>query len=101
MSTAAQTKAVKNYRQRLAQRGLGCFEVKGLLADRTLIRALAQRLAEENSDTSQSLRTSLAHSISPKPPRKGHILAALLGSPLAGTDLNLTREETTGRVIDL
>jgi hypothetical protein len=101
MSTAAQTNALKNYRRRLAQRGLGRFEVKGLLADRTLIRALAQRLAEDNSDTSQNLRTSLARSISPKPPRKGHILAALLGSPLAGTDLNLTREETTGRVIDL
>jgi hypothetical protein len=101
MSTPAQTNAVKNYRQRLTQRGLGRFEVKGLLADRALIRALAQRLAEDNSEANKSLRMSLARCISPKPPQRGHILAALLSSPLAGTNLNFTREETSGRVVDL
>ena len=51
MSSTAQTQALKNYRQRLGQRGMARFEVMGLIADRMLIRTLARRLAEDNTDT--------------------------------------------------
>jgi hypothetical protein len=43
MSSTAQKQALKNYRQRLGERGMARFEVMGLLADRALIRAVARR----------------------------------------------------------
>jgi hypothetical protein len=101
MNTSAQINALKNYRQRLSQRGMGRFEVKGLIADRPLIRAIAARLAEDNSEEVRNLRTSLCRSISPEPASTGRILAALRRSPLVGADLDIARDDSTGRVIDL
>lgn len=101
MSTTAQIKALKNYRQRLSQRGMGRFEVKGLIADRPLIRAIAARLAEDHSEDVHKLRTSLRRSISPEPANTGRILSALRRSPLVGADLDIARDNSTGRVIDL
>src|SRR5205823_9061005 len=46
MSNTSQKRAIKNYRNRLHQRGMARFEVLGLDADRDLIRSLARRLAE-------------------------------------------------------
>ena len=59
MNTTAQMNALKNYRQRLSERGMGRFEVKGLVSDRPLIRAIAARLAEDDSEDVRNLRTSL------------------------------------------
>jgi hypothetical protein len=76
------------------------FEVLGLDADRELIRALARRLAE-NDAGAERLRREYASTMAGEPPRRGGILAALRRSPLVGLELNLEREETSGRTVDL
>jgi hypothetical protein len=50
MSSASQKRALKNYRDRLCERGMARFEVLGRDADRDLIRSLARRLAEDGPD---------------------------------------------------
>jgi hypothetical protein len=50
MSSSAQKKAIRNYRDRLTQRGIARFEVQALEADRELIRLLARRLADDGPD---------------------------------------------------
>jgi len=72
-----------------------------LIADRPLIRAIASRLAESNSEEVRSLRTSLCLSISPEPASTGRILSALRKSPLVGADLDIARDDSTGRAINL
>ena len=49
MSNTSQRRALKNYRDRLVERGMARFEVVGLGADRALIRSLARQLAENLS----------------------------------------------------
>jgi len=98
MGTPSQTRALKNYRKRLNQRGMARFEVLGLAADRELIRAVARRLAENAPDAAQ-MRASLQQCTASEPRAKGGILAMLRSWPLA--DLDLTRPYTEGREIDL
>lgn len=100
MADSAQKRALDNYRRRLAKQGLARFEVLGLDADRDLIRAVAKRLAANDTQAAH-LRADLRHNVAPEPAKKGGILAALRRSPLVGADLDLTRERTTGRRIDL
>jgi hypothetical protein len=100
MSDTAQKKALRNYRRRLAKRGMARFEVLGLDADRDLIRSLAKRLAEDDPDAVRS-RAAVSRTIAGEPPKKGGILAALRRSPLVGADLDLTRSHEPGRKIDL
>jgi hypothetical protein len=100
MSNTAQKRALRNYRNRLVKRGMARFEVLGLDADRDLIRSLAKRLAEDDSDAVR-IRAAVSRTIAGEPPRKGGIVAALRRSPLVGTNLNLARPHETGRKIDL
>jgi hypothetical protein len=100
MGDTSQKRALKNYRKRLSQRGMARFEVLGLDADRELIRLLAKRLADNGPD-SVRIRAAVGRTLSGEPPRKGGILQALRGSPLVGADLNLKREITAGRKVDL
>ena len=100
MSTPSQKRALKNYRKRLRERGVGRFEVLGLDADRELIRSLARRLAENGSDTARICAT-VRQTISGEPPKRGGILDALRRSPLVGADLDLGRPVTHGRKFDL
>lgn len=100
MSNAAQRRALKNYRDRLIERGMARFEVVGLGADRSLIRSLARQLAENGPEASH-LRTVVNQSIGASPPRKGGILAALRRSPLVGAELDVARAVTHGRAVDL
>jgi hypothetical protein len=100
VSETAQKRAVKNYRNRLVERGLARFEVLGREADRELIRSLARRLAEEGAEASQ-LRAVVSHAIGSEPPKKGGILAALRRSPLVGADLDFSRRLDLGRKVDL
>jgi len=100
MPSAAQKKAIRNYRSRLSRRGMARFEVLGLEADRELIRTLARRLAE-NGHEAQETRAAVKKVISGEPPRKGGIVAALRRSPLVGADLDLVRPRETGRKIRL
>jgi len=96
----SQKRAIQNYRSRLSERGLTRFEVLGLGGDRTLIRSLARRLAEEGPEASR-LRAAVSQSITGAPPKKGGILAALRRSPLVGADLNLNRTHEKGRKVEI
>ena len=96
----AQKRALQKYRDRLSERGLARFEVLGLEKDRDLIRSLARKLAD-NGDEAARLRAEVERSVGDAPRRKGGVLAWLRRSPLVGADLDLSREEISGRVIDL
>ncbi len=100
MSTPSQSRALRNYRKRLHERGVGRFEVLGLDADRDLIRSLARRLAENDTDAAR-IRAAVRRTISGEPPSKGGILEALRRSPLVGADLDITRPVTRSRKVDL
>lgn len=100
MSGASQKRALKTYRERLSQKGLARFEVLGLNGDRDLIRTLARKLAEEGAEAGR-LRTTLSRTIGGDPPPRGGILAALRRSPLVGAELELARDVTPGRKVDL
>jgi hypothetical protein len=101
MSSTAQKRAIKNYRNRLAKRGMARFEVVALDTDRKLIRSLAKRLAEKNSDAPR-LRAAVRGAIAGRPGKEnGGILAALRRSPLVGVELDVKRSVTRGRRVDM
>ncbi|HEX9465866.1 MAG TPA: hypothetical protein VGB82_24975 [Alphaproteobacteria bacterium] len=100
MTDTSQKRALKNYRKRLNKRGMARLEVLGLDVDRQLIRSLAKRLAENDSDAKR-IRTTVSRTIHGEVPEKGRILAALRRSPLVGADLEVTRSVTYGRKVDL
>ena|SRR5215469_15733959 len=99
MSTTPQKRALRNYRRRLKQRGMGRFEILGLDADRELIRFLAKRLIEDDG-RAKRIRATLRRLVASEQPRGG-ILAALRRSPLVGAELDLRRSTTPGRAVDL
>jgi hypothetical protein len=97
MPSNSQRRAIEAHRNRLAERGLGRFEVRGLEIDKELIRGIARRLAT-NDEEAGALRTDLARRVSEgEPSRIGGVLATLRRSPLVGAELDLLREETPGR----
>lgn len=100
MSNISQKRALKNYRERLYERGLSRFEVLGLDTERGLIRSFAKRLAASGSDASR-LRATVSRTISGDTAKKGGILEALRGSPAEGADLDLARPVTNGRKVKL
>jgi len=100
VANTAQKKALRNYRTRLAKRGIARFEVLGLDADRDLIRSLAKRLAEDDTEAAR-IRAAVRQTMGGEPPRKGGILAALRRSPMVGADLTLARSHDAGRKVDL
>ena len=95
----SQTRAIRNYRSRLGERGLARFEALGRDADRASIRAFARRLAE---DTPQALelRATVGRTMAGDPPKAGGILAALRRSPLVGADLDVDPAREAVRVVD-
>jgi hypothetical protein len=99
VSTTPQKRALKNYRRRLEERGIARFEILGLNADRELIRSLAKRLSEGDADA-RRIRATLQRIVGSESP-KGGILAALRRSPLVGAELDLERQVTHGRSLDL
>ncbi len=101
MPSNSQRRAIEAHRRRLAERGLGRFEVRGLETDKELIRGIARRLAAGDA-AAGVLRADLAQRVADGGlPRTGGILAALRRSPLVGVDLDLSREETAGRDVGL
>ena len=100
MSSAAQAQALKNYRKRLAKRGMARFEVLGLATDRELVRAVAKRLAED-SPVAAEMRAKLSEKVAPDTRKKGGLLKMLRSSPLMGIDLNVTRRRVEARKVDL
>src|SRR3546814_7323545 len=99
MSDTSQKRAIKNYRNRLVERGMARFEVLGRDADRELIRTFAKRLAEEGPEA-ERLRAAVSQGIA-RQPRKGGILEALRRSPLVGADAVPARPLEPGRKLDL
>ena len=100
MGNAAQTRATRNYRERLTQRGFTRFEIMALETDRDLIRSLARRLAEEGPEAEQ-VRAVVKTVVAGEPPKPGGILSALRRSPLIGANLDLSRAREEGRKIEL
>jgi hypothetical protein len=100
MNMTPQKRALKNYRKRLAGRGMARFEVLGLDADRDLIRSLARRLAGGDFDSAQ-IRATLRRTIAADQPKTGGIVSALRRSPLVGADLDLRRLSAIARKVDL
>ena len=100
MTQASQRRAVANNRRRLKDRGMARFEVRGLEADKELVRKLAKRLAADDADA-QRLRAEMAGRVGSGEPRRGGIWAALRRSPAVGADLDLTREIVPERDVDL
>lgn len=98
MSSAAQKRAIHNYRARLTQRGYKRFEVMALESDRELI--LARQLAEEGPEADQA-RQAVKALVAGEPPKVGGILSALRRSPLVGADIDLSRPREEGRKVDL
>lgn len=100
MNNNSQKRALKNYRNRLNERGLSRFEVLGLDTDRGLIRSLAKRLSASGTDATR-IRATVSRTISGDTTKKGRILEALRRSPLVGSDLDFTRPVTGGRKVKL
>ena len=100
MSDTSQKRAIKNYRNRLVERGMARFEVLGRDSDRELIRTFAKRLAEDGPKA-ERLRAAVSQGIAGQRPRKGGILEALRRSPLVGADAVPARPFEPGRKVDL
>ena len=100
MTNAAQQRATKNYRARLADRGLKRFEVMARGFDREPLRTLARRLTEDGPEADQT-RAAIKALIADEPTKQGGILAALRRSPLVGIDIELARPRVEGRRFDL
>jgi hypothetical protein len=97
---SSQKRALQNYRKRLNARGMARFEVLGLAGDRALVRALARRLAENDTDAGR-IRATVRQAVSGEAPKKGGILDALRRSPLVGADLDVRRPAMHGRKVEL
>ena len=100
MTNPSQKRAIRNYRNRLSERGMARFEVLALDADRELIRSLARRLANGGPEAAD-IRAAVRRSIAGASARKGGILDALRRSPLVGADLDYVRPRETGRKVEL
>lgn len=100
MSSPSQKRALDEYRRRLGERGMVRFEVLGRSIDRDLIRTLARRMAQDDSEADR-LRSEVSRTVAGEPARRGGVLAALRRSPLVGVELDLTRDKTAGRDVEL
>lgn len=100
MSDGAQQRATRNYRARLARRGVQRFEIMALESDRELIRALARQLAEEGAQA-EHVRETVRALVTGEPRESGGILSALRRSPLVGAELDLSRARDPGRKVRL
>jgi len=100
MTETSQARALKNYRKRLSRRGLSRFEVLAPDADRALIRHLAKCLAENGAEAVR-LREALTAGLPGAARKKGGIFAALRRSPLVGEEMQVARDRSSGRKIDL
>jgi hypothetical protein len=97
---ASQKRAVAEHRRRLGEQGIERYEVRGSPKDKKLVREIAKKLSKEDVDTAR-LRAELERRFLSKPLSGKEIWDALRRSPLAGLDLKIEREFTTGRDIDL
>jgi hypothetical protein len=100
MAKTAQKRAVKNYRSRLAKRGLVRFEVMAPKTDRGLVKSLAQKLSKSDSGALQ-LRKDLERALDQTTGTVGGIYRWLRNSPLVGSSIDLERLRDEPRELDL
>ena len=97
---SAQYRAVVKNRRAMRERGLGRFEVRALDRDKELLRDLAKRLSADDAEA-KALRSELSRKLAPQSEERGGVWRWLRSSPLVGSGINLEREVTYGRKIDL
>ena len=95
----SQKRAITTHRRRLGERGLARYEVRGLAKDKDLVRKLAKKLSANDADAGR-LRAEVAQRVVSNPLSGKEIWEALRRSPLAGIDLKIEREFTSGRDIE-
>jgi hypothetical protein len=92
---------VARHRRRLAAAGARRVEVTVPAEDAVLLREVAAAL-RAGGDTAQRVRNSLASLVRRKRATTGQeLLEFFRNSPLVGVDLDLERDRSTGRPIDL
>ncbi|MYH59456.1 MAG: hypothetical protein F4145_16055 [Boseongicola sp. SB0675_bin_26] len=99
MTNAAQQRATKSYRARLAERGIKRFEIMALGSDRELLRTLARRLSEDGPEVDKT-RAAVKALVAGGPAKQGGILAALRRSPLVEVEIDLSRPRIERRRIE-
>jgi hypothetical protein len=100
MAKSAQQRALEKYRRDQRQSGISRYEVRGLEADKELVRALAKKLAARDEGATK-LRNEMAEKLAGKRAKRGGIFAALRRSPLVGADIDLERPSIPARTVDL
>jgi isopropylmalate/homocitrate/citramalate synthase len=91
---------VGRYRRRLAQTGIKRIEVTIPAQDSNLIRDLAQNLRAGGA-TAARLRDALRAAIAPAANSGSDLVAFFRASPLVGAELEVERDKSTGRDIEL
>lgn len=99
-SKTAQHRAVENDRRRMKARGMARYEVRGLVADKALLRNLADRLAKGDTQA-QTLREEMHRHLTPDSAPPGATWNWLRASPLVDVDWYPEREFVAGRDVDL
>ena len=90
MSKLSQQRAVANFRNRLAEKGLVRFEVTGRNSNGSWSGRSPDGLPRAGLNPTDSVQWS-TRPIDGEPPPRGGILSALIASPLIGSELDLTR----------
>jgi hypothetical protein len=98
--TTAQKRASRAYRARLENAGIKRFEITAPAQDRTLLRALAARLAQ-GGEAAARLRAEVAKKLDGGEPDRGGVLAALRRAPPEVAELELERVEIEPRPLEL
>jgi hypothetical protein len=93
MMEDGQRRARANHKRGLRGQRLDRLEVRGLDADKSLLRTIAKRLAQADA-AAADLRTQIEASVNPPASDRGGILEALRRSPLVGADLDFERKMT-------
>lgn len=91
---------VGRYRRKLAQTGVKRIEVTVPAQDSTLIKGLAQSLRAGGAAAAR-LRTALRATIAPAANSGADLVTFFRASPLVGAELEVERDKSTGRDIEL
>jgi len=91
------SQAVKRHRERLAEAGIVRFEIKAPAEHKELIQQIAHALT--SGPDADAVHRNLEAALTPPTRTKGQTLRWLLDSPLAGADIDFTRERVEPREV--
>ncbi|WP_299440679.1 hypothetical protein [uncultured Rhodospira sp.] len=94
MTAPARHPAPPTRTPRPSGRELARVQVRAPEADRPLVRALARRLSEGGPDA-ERLRALVRDALGTEGAETGGVLASLRRSPMAGADLDLSRDDVS------